>query len=95
VAIGSGEGTIDEAATSLVGPIDERTDEATAVIAPGRIAIRGGWYRHQPDSQPVTVRELGVLDGEGDLVYRVPIAPTEKTDRGPLTAGVAFTLRER
>ena len=95
VAIGSGEGTIDEATTSLVAPIDERTDEATAVIAPGRIAIRGEWYRYQPDTQPVTVRELGVVDGDDDLVYQVPIAPTEKTERAPLTAGVAFTLRER
>lgn len=90
-AFGSGSTSPSESDTSLAVPEFDKPAQQTA--SPEAITARTIVFEDEPQSQPITLSEIGVEDNNGDLLWRTTLEPFEKTDSFEFTATVGFRIK--
>lgn len=88
--IGTSETAPDPSDTALGALLDEKTVEREHQS--DSVAVRTVWFEDEPAGHPHTLREVGLEDNEGRLIWRTVFDPEEKTDDLPVIVGARIRI---
>lgn len=93
---------IDRALIGTSGATPEPGDTELAELLDGKtverrhrsdsVAVRTVWFEDEPAGHPHTLREVGLEDNEGRLIWRTVFDPEEKTDDLPVIVGAGIRI---